>query len=76
MPEPAETAMFMLRILQRIEAKLRHSMRVAVALLAPLAPALLLPERVAGAVAESMASISVEGIAGLAAATNALALIP
>ena len=63
-------------ILRRIDARVRRWLFVGAALLAPLAPAALVPERFARAIPKSIESISVEGIAGVAAATNALALMP
>ncbi len=63
-------------ILQRIEAGARRWLLVGVALLAPLAPAALVPESFACAILKSIALISVEGIAGIAAVSNALTLLP
>ncbi len=68
--------MLMQTILQRIEARVRRWLLVGAALLAPLAPAALMPENFACAILNSIASVSVEGIAGIAAVTNALTLMP
>jgi hypothetical protein len=62
--------------LQRIVPRVRRWLLVGAALLAPLAPAALVPESYAYAILESIESISVEAIAGIAAATNALTLMP
>jgi hypothetical protein len=45
-------------------------------LLASLAPAALMPEGYAGEILQAIASINVEHIADIAAATNALTLMP
>jgi beta-lactamase regulating signal transducer with metallopeptidase domain len=63
-------------ILQRIDARVRRWLLVGAALLAPLAPAALMPETFASAILKSIESISVERIAGIAAVTNALTLMP
>lgn len=63
-------------ILQRIVAGARRVLLAGAALLAPLAPAALMPERFASAILNSIASISVEAITGIAALSNALTLIP
>lgn len=63
-------------ILQRITAKANRWQLAGVALLAPLAPAALAPESFACAIVNSIASISVERIAGIAALGNALTLLP
>ena len=63
-------------ILQRIEARVRRWLLVGAALLAPLVPAALVPESFACAILKTIASISVEGIAGVAGVSNALTLMP
>jgi adenylosuccinate lyase len=63
-------------ILQRIDARVRRWLLVGAALLAPLAPAALMPESFACAILKSIESISVERIADIAAVTNALTLMP
>lgn len=62
--------------LPRIKASVRRWLLVGAALLAPLVPAALTPESYAYAILESIESISVEAIAGIAAVTNALTLMP
>ena len=68
--------MLMQMILQRIEARVRRRLLAGAALLSPLTAAALVPTRVACTILDAIASISVEGLAGLAAATNALTLMP
>jgi len=62
--------------LPRIEGRVRHRLLIGAALLAPLASAVLVPDSYAYAILESIESISVEAIAGIAAVSNALTLMP
>jgi hypothetical protein len=63
-------------ILRRIDARVRRWLLAGAALLASLAPAALMPEGYAGEILQAIASINVEHIADIAAATNALTLMP
>ena len=58
---------------QRIDAGGRRRLLAGASLLAPAA---LMPERIACAILDSIASISIEAIAGIAAVSNALTLTP
>jgi len=64
-------------IRQRIDARARRWLLVGAALLAPLVPAALMPETIASAILlDWFESICLERIGGIAAATNALTLVP
>jgi adenylosuccinate lyase len=63
-------------ILQRIEARVRRWLPVGAALLVPLAPAALVPDRYVSAILNWIESIDMERIESIAAVTNALTLMP
>jgi len=63
--------------LRPIEAKVRRSLLVGAALLASLVPGVLMPENAAALILfDWFQSICLDRIGGIAAATNALTLVP
>ncbi len=70
-------ALHMHTIRARIVARGRRWLLVGAALLAPLVPAALMPETIASVIVlDWFESICLERIGGIAAATNALTLVP